>query len=680
MAILDELKAKANGAADTANNIQEAVSMMEFGSGSVSPEDVSSAVAVYLDEHLTNPTNPPIDTSLTIEGAAADAKKTGYELSTIKEDFNDVKSGFSSFAGFSSKELTLSGFIKLNGSPVNLTPTANAHNKCGYWVCESGDVFIISGTTGTSSSARLWAILDSDLNVLSVAKERDIADDLKITIPTNGAYFVVNQSDYFGTVSVQSQNKSALSVVNNAKVTAKNVVYVSPEMFGALGDGVADDYEAIQQAVNYAISNNVAMRAFGHYRILSPISIVGSNYNIYIHYLDYRGSRDAAIVLSGSNGYLRIDYLYAFFSSGAALRMETTPDYNCEYNELHFGTIIGKTNAIECLNVYAESDKGNKHFYYNRVYIQKILSDTGNCIYLSATGQFSENSFWGKHVANRNGYFIYCEPNGLAFTRNYFYEFTIEAESKDGVFGSVTLINCRTRECEDKGGMIFTFDNVLPSGRARNTEIALNSIDVSNALTLDNCLAIVKEKYESGMSATLSFDQAFPRNLDFVIAKTTRLLTYVEGYSDGADNTVSGTIFAYLNHKGFIPDNDWAHDITSSEYITFDTDKCIPTIFNIKANTTIHLDDSYCAIGIKSIQIVQTDSEKAKVYDHNNILVFDGEITGAGTYRLYCELLAPESITVETSRGTITRSSRALRGQYFGDNEKWMVEKLNTVS
>lgn len=34
MTILDELKAKANGKADAANNIQEAVSMMEFGGGS----------------------------------------------------------------------------------------------------------------------------------------------------------------------------------------------------------------------------------------------------------------------------------------------------------------------------------------------------------------------------------------------------------------------------------------------------------------------------------------------------------------------------------------------------------------------------------------------------------------------------------------------------------------------
>lgn len=33
MTILDELKLKTNGAADQANNIQEAISMMEFGGG-----------------------------------------------------------------------------------------------------------------------------------------------------------------------------------------------------------------------------------------------------------------------------------------------------------------------------------------------------------------------------------------------------------------------------------------------------------------------------------------------------------------------------------------------------------------------------------------------------------------------------------------------------------------------
>ena len=61
-----------------------------MGGGSVSPEDIATAVAAYLDEHLTNPTNPPLDTSLSISGAAADAKKTGDELSDLKEGLTEL--------------------------------------------------------------------------------------------------------------------------------------------------------------------------------------------------------------------------------------------------------------------------------------------------------------------------------------------------------------------------------------------------------------------------------------------------------------------------------------------------------------------------------------------------------------------------------------------------------------
>lgn len=93
MPILDELKKKANGRADGANNIAEAIAQMDFsdgGGGSVTPEEISEAVSAYLDEHLTNPTNPPIDTSLSIAGAAADAKETGDKFSELKEDLTAV--------------------------------------------------------------------------------------------------------------------------------------------------------------------------------------------------------------------------------------------------------------------------------------------------------------------------------------------------------------------------------------------------------------------------------------------------------------------------------------------------------------------------------------------------------------------------------------------------------------
>ena len=52
-------------------------------------EEIGESVTAYLDEHLTNPTNPPIDTSLSIAGAAADAKRTGDELTQLKNTLID---------------------------------------------------------------------------------------------------------------------------------------------------------------------------------------------------------------------------------------------------------------------------------------------------------------------------------------------------------------------------------------------------------------------------------------------------------------------------------------------------------------------------------------------------------------------------------------------------------------
>lgn len=53
-------------------------------------EEIGESVTAYLTEHITNPSNPPIDTSLSIAGAAADAKKTGDEISQLKSEFTDI--------------------------------------------------------------------------------------------------------------------------------------------------------------------------------------------------------------------------------------------------------------------------------------------------------------------------------------------------------------------------------------------------------------------------------------------------------------------------------------------------------------------------------------------------------------------------------------------------------------
>ena len=70
-----------------------AICMKRIGQG------IPAAVSDYLSEHLTNPTNPPIDTSLAIAGAAADAKKTGDELSDLKENFEQLSARLTALGG-----------------------------------------------------------------------------------------------------------------------------------------------------------------------------------------------------------------------------------------------------------------------------------------------------------------------------------------------------------------------------------------------------------------------------------------------------------------------------------------------------------------------------------------------------------------------------------------------------
>ena len=64
---------------------------MDIISYALSKKGMQQSVSDYLDEHLTNPTNPPLDTSLEIAGAAADSKATGDKLSELKEGLSDLK-------------------------------------------------------------------------------------------------------------------------------------------------------------------------------------------------------------------------------------------------------------------------------------------------------------------------------------------------------------------------------------------------------------------------------------------------------------------------------------------------------------------------------------------------------------------------------------------------------------
>lgn len=116
--------------------------LIEGMDGSVSPEDIATAVAAYLDEHPISPTNIQVDTSLTIAGAAADSKATGDRINTLNEDLNNL-------VGENLIAFTDGKYIQTPYRGArNVTTTMIDYNVCTCFsvACVKGDIFTITGT------------------------------------------------------------------------------------------------------------------------------------------------------------------------------------------------------------------------------------------------------------------------------------------------------------------------------------------------------------------------------------------------------------------------------------------------------------------------------------------------------------------------------------------------------
>lgn len=268
MPILDELKKKANGKADSANNIAEAIAQMDFSEGSVTPEEIAESVSAYLDEHLTNPTNPPIDTSLTISGAAADAKETGDKYAQLKEDLND--------------------FSKLATGYNLIDPTTIVDGE--FW----------SGATATSgnysrtpliavkpNTAYTFANTDANYWDTSIARARTIvffaADGTYISprVDNTGNFTTPENCAYVG-ISFYQNARKVILIEGTYDITTQTMVYI-PYLADALKvDADSIDGLSVDNISDYKVTGkNLFDKAKAVSGFLDPYPRVTASENTY---------------------------------------------------------------------------------------------------------------------------------------------------------------------------------------------------------------------------------------------------------------------------------------------------------------------------------------------------------------------------------------------------------------
>lgn len=109
---------------------------------------VSNETSTWLSSNITNPSNPPIDKSLTVENAAADAKVTGGKIDSLKENIEYVQDDITK--SFNASENLYNPYSSTNKKAIALTiadgteytdsTTVNAITT-GYFDTHEGDVW-----------------------------------------------------------------------------------------------------------------------------------------------------------------------------------------------------------------------------------------------------------------------------------------------------------------------------------------------------------------------------------------------------------------------------------------------------------------------------------------------------------------------------------------------------------
>lgn len=129
--------------------------------------------------------------------------------------------------------------------------------------------------------------------------------------------------------------------------------YITPEMYGAVGDGVTDDTTAVQECLNHIGTYTVAM--FGKYLISSPVIIHGHELKIIGNGIIIYNGKDYAIKMHGVfNSTFDLCMISAPNGSGILFYCENANDWN-QYVNLYIDYISAKN---ECIGMHKTSGAG----------------------------------------------------------------------------------------------------------------------------------------------------------------------------------------------------------------------------------------------------------------------------------------------------------------------------------
>lgn len=163
------------------------------------------------------------------------------------------------------------------------------------------------------------------------------------------------------TTTVQDGAITEVKFANSLKLkTIKD--YITPEMFGAIGDGTTDDTTAFQNAVDYGIANRKHLVLSGNYLIRNTIEIIGNiNISSISGEIKYTGVNSALLISKYDNGSINLRSITALNGDCIELYGSSASNY-VQYLNLSWGVLRA---GNRCIYSHATSDSWVNEIRFN---------------------------------------------------------------------------------------------------------------------------------------------------------------------------------------------------------------------------------------------------------------------------------------------------------------------------
>lgn len=323
-------------------------------------------------------------------------------------------------------------------------------------------VYVLSGQFRPFSGATQLAVFDGEM-IAAINRQTD-KSFIQILSPANNAIQHMEITDAECTVKTVELEENSEGP------------FITPEMFGAKGDGTTDDSAAIQAAIDAAGNTTPVYLSKRTYKLSAGLTI-NTRYAIFRcdGTLDYSGT-DAAVTL-GNLDCATVNIHTIRATNGIGVKLDGTAGgvRNCN---IHVGFIRSSTIG---LYLYTNGEP----VYYNKIRIDSIESTETNVSVYADGGYINENWYWiGRISGGANcGLKLRASSAALAVGRNVFYTCDIEGIADTGT--AIHLENAKGNEfrglrCEEYyGAHSVVFNGVCSNNVVELSRITFQEVDIS---------------------------------------------------------------------------------------------------------------------------------------------------------------------------------------------------------